>query len=77
MKNFCLDLQEHATKIINCEKKMIPLTKEEKKIHRKQKICYICKKEFSTDDDNIKYHKIRGHCHYTENTEELLIILAI
>ena len=35
MKNFCLDLKEHATKIINHEKKeMIPLTKEEKKIHR-------------------------------------------
>ena len=33
MKNFCLDLREHATKIINYEKKeMIPLTKEEKKL---------------------------------------------
>ena len=32
LKNFCLDLREHATKIINYEKKeMIPLTKEEKK----------------------------------------------
>ena len=31
MKNFCLDLREHATKIINYEKKeMIPLTKEKK-----------------------------------------------
>ena len=31
MKRFCKDLKEHATKIINCEKKdMIPLTKEEK-----------------------------------------------
>ena len=29
MKNFCLDLREHATEIINYEKKeMIPLTKE-------------------------------------------------
>ena len=29
MKNFCLDLREHATKIINYEKKeMIPLTKK-------------------------------------------------
>ena len=56
---------------------MIPLTKEEEKKHRKQKICYICKKEFSTDDDNKKYHKIRGNFHYTENTQELLIILAI
>ena len=45
MKNFCLDLIEHATKIINYDKnEMIPLTKEEKKIHCKQKVCYICKK---------------------------------
>ena len=30
MKNFCLDLREHATKIINYERKeMVPLTKEE------------------------------------------------
>ena len=35
MKNICLDLREHATKIINYEKKeMTPLTKEEKKSHR-------------------------------------------
>ena len=46
MKNFCLDLKEHATQIINYEKKgMIPLTKEEKEIHREQKVCYICKNE--------------------------------
>ena len=52
MKNLCLDLREHETKIINYEKKeMIPLTKEEKKIHRKQKVCYSLKKRFSTDDD--------------------------
>ena len=66
MKNFCLDLKEHATKIINCEtKEMIPLTKE-KKIHRGQKVCYICKKRFSTDDDdNNKYCKVKYHSHYT------------
>ena len=41
MENFCL---EHATKIINYEKKeMIPLTKEEKKMYHGQKVCYICK----------------------------------
>ena len=29
-----------------------------KKIHREPKVCYICKKRFSTDDDdNKKYHK--------------------
>ena len=34
MKNICVDLREHATKIINYEKKeMIPLTKEEKQFH--------------------------------------------
>ena len=36
MKNFCLNLREHATKIINYEKKeMIPLTKKEEKKYNK------------------------------------------
>ena len=65
MKNFCLDLREHATKIINYEKKMMPLTRKEKKMHNKQKVCYICKKRLSTDDNNKKYLKVRDHCHYT------------
>ena len=68
MKNFCIYFKEHATKIINYEKKeMIPLTKEENIKHRKQKICFICRKGFSTDDDNCnkKYFKVEYHCHYT------------
>ena len=52
MKNLCLDLREHTAK------------KEEKK-HNKQEVCHICKKGFSTDDRNKKYHKVRDHCHYT------------
>ena len=45
---------------------MIPLTDEENKSYEKQKVCYICIKEFNTDDDdNKKYHKVRDHCHYT------------
>ena len=45
---------------------MISLTNEEKKMHRKQKVCYICNKGFNTDDDdNKKYFKVRDHCHYT------------
>ena len=65
-KNFCLDLREHATKISSNEKKeMIPLTKKEKKAHRTSRICYIFKKKFSKDDNNKKYHKVKGHCHYT------------
>ena len=51
MKKFSEDLREHVTKIINYEKKkMIPLTAEEKIYHNKQKICYICKKEFNNND---------------------------
>ena len=56
-------LREHSTKIINHEKKkMISLIPEEK-IHNKQKVCYICKKEF--DNNNKKQQKVRDHCHYT------------
>ena len=33
---------------------MIPLTDD-----KKQKVCYICKNGFSTDDDNKKDHKVR------------------
>ena len=43
---------------------MIPLTKKEEKMHNKQKVCYICKKGFSTDDSNKNYLKVRDHCHY-------------
>ena len=49
MKNFGLDLREHATKIMK-KKEMIPLTKKEEKMHNKQKVGHICKKRFSTDD---------------------------
>ena len=43
--------------------RMISLTKEEKIYHNKQKICYICKKEFSNNEK--KNYKVRDHCHYT------------
>ena len=66
MKKFCKDLKEHATRIMNYEKKeTIPLTKKKKRKHKKQKKCYICNEGLSTDDDNKKYHKARDHCHYT------------
>ena len=44
---------------------MIPLTKKEEKRHNKQKVCYISKKRFSTDDSNKKYQKVKDNCHYT------------
>ena len=39
---------------------MIPLTTKEEIDYYKQKICYICKKEFDK-----KNYKVRDHCHYT------------
>ena len=56
---------------MNSEKEeMIPLADEENKSYEKQKVCYIYKKEFNTDDndyddddDNKKYHKVRDHFH--------------
>ena len=70
MEKFCKDVRNHAMKIINYEEKeMIPLTDKETKPYEKQKVCYICKKEFSTDENDKNtfklYHKIRDHCHYT------------
>ena len=44
---------------------MIPLTDEETKFYEKQKVCYICNKEFSTDKNDKNafklYHKVRYH----------------
>ena len=65
-KKFCLTLREHATKIINYEKKeMIPLTKKEEKKHNKQEVCHLSKKEFNTDDSDKKHHKLKDQCHDT------------
>ena len=48
---------------------MTLLTDQENKPYKKQKVCYVCKSEFSTDKNNKKvfklYHKVRDHCHYT------------
>ena len=53
IETFCKDLIEHAMKIVNYEKKkkMITLTGEENKFYEEQKVCNICKKGFSTDND--------------------------
>ena len=64
MKKFCKELKEHATKIFNHEKtEMIELTHREKESYKNQK---VCKKRFKTNDDNKEYHKVRDHCHFTE-----------
>ena len=45
------------------KKGLIPLTSEEKQSYHEESIWYICKKEFSSDDN--KYHKVRDHCYCT------------
>ena len=69
MKKFCEDFKDLAIKINYKEKEMILLTDKETKSYEKQKVCYICKKEFSTDENDKNafklYHKVRDHCHYT------------
>ena len=49
---------------------MIPLTDEEIIYYEKQKLCYICKKEFRYDQNEQNrfklYQKVRDHYHYTE-----------
>ena len=40
---------------------MIPLPDKEYKSYKKQKLCYVSKKGFSTNDDNKNYHKVRDH----------------
>ena len=63
-ENFCKDLKELGTEIINFkEKEMIPLAYKEIKFYEQQKVCHICKKEFRDHDKNKK--KVRDHCPYT------------
>ena len=47
---------------------MILRTDKENKSYEKQKVCYICKKEFSTDGNDKTafrlFHKVKDHCYY-------------
>ena len=61
MENFSKEFKNHATKIINYEKK----DKWRKSIISHTKICYMCKNEFSTNDYYKKHHKVRDYCHCT------------
>ena len=41
------------------------------KLYHKQEVCYICKEELSTDNENNgivsnKKYKARNYCHYTD-----------
>ena len=74
MKNFCLDLREHATKIINYEKKeMIPLKKKKRKSIISKKFIIFVKKDLvptMTMKNMIRFEIIVT---ILENIEVLLI----
>ena len=78
MEKFCKDLREHATKIINYEKKkMIPLTKkEEKSIISKKFVTYAKKNliQMIATKNTINYKIIAI---IRENIEVQLIISVI
>ena len=59
----------HAINIINFkEKDMITLTDKEIIYYEKQKLCYICNKEFCYDQDEKNkfklYKNVKDHWHY-------------
>ena len=60
---------------------MIPLTDKETNPYEKQKVCYICKKEFSTDENDKNVFKLYIKSEIIvirqENLEELLIVFSI
>ena len=62
MKMFCKDLRNLAMKIINYKKKeMIPLNNEKKESYGKQKVCYICEKEFVLINNTVKSESLSLH----------------
>ena len=49
MKSFCKNLKEHTMKITNFEKiNMLSLTDEGNEQYKKNKPCYVCKKELNS-----------------------------
>ena len=43
------------------------LTKEQQEPYENARICYICKEKIENKFlKEKKYHKVRGHCHYTQ-----------
>ena len=45
---------------------MTPLTDGENESYEKQKVCYICKKQICTNENDFRqYKKLKDHCHFT------------
>ena len=56
---------------------MIPVSDEQNKSYKKQKLCYICKKGFSIYDDEKNIIKSEIIVTTQEKIEELLIVFVI
>ena len=59
---------------------MTQLNGEENRSYEEQEVCLIYKKTFCMDEHDENYKnkkKVKDHCHYTENLERLLIVIAI
>ena len=73
--------KEIAKEITSEEKHdMNPLTDNEENQYESSEKCHICEKPFVTDKKDKCYKKIRkvkDHCHFTGNTEVLLIVYVI
>ena len=70
IKRFCSELKELGKKIVNYEQKeMTALTVDENRYYEEQKECYICKKKFCNNKNQILKFKlckrVRDHCHFT------------
>ena len=55
------------------KKQMIPLISEKNKSYHKQKVCYICKKEFSIDGNDKKYCKVRDDLYLSKKESRNII----
>ena len=64
--NVLLRLKRARNENSRLKKKRNNTADEENKFYEEQKVCKICKKGFSIDNDK-KSHKVRDLCHYTGN----------
>ena len=77
MKEFCLDLREHATKIINYEKKeMIPLTKRKRKTIISKKFAIYAEKNLIKTITIKNIIRLEIIVTILENIEVLLMVFA-
>ena len=68
IRKYCDFLRQHTMRIINFKRKTLKLlTNEQQEWYKNAKVYYICKEKFENKYlKDKKHHKVRDHCHYTE-----------